>query len=125
MDNGIRVSSHLNRKNTCPECRSKTTQSKVIRLYANIADSSYLDAEAGPQDVVALQSENDSLKYQLVENNSAIKSKEDSIARLLEENKKLTMNTAQSRNIILTLEQKLETSKVITLQHTDQVHSKE
>lgn len=93
----------------------------MIRLYANIVDPSGLDTEAGPENVVTLQNENDNLKFQLVEKNSTIKSKIDYITRLQEEKEKATANTTQSRNIILTLEQKLETNRIITLQHTDQV----
>lgn len=111
----------LCRKNTCPECRSKTIQSKVIRLYANVADPSYIDADSNPQDLVGLQNENDNLKYQLIEKDGAIKSKTETITRLQDDNKKLNTNQSQSKSIIITLEQKLETNKMITLQNTEQV----
>lgn len=109
------------RKNTCPECRAKTIQSKVIRIFANIADPSVLDDESGPHDVMSLQSENDNLKFQLIEKDGSLRSKTETITRLQDDNKKLTTNTTQSRSIILTLEQKLETSKILSVHHNDQV----
>lgn len=90
-------------------------------MYANVADPSYIDADSNPQDLVGLQNENDNLKYQVIEKDGAIKSKTDTINRLQDENKKLNTNQSQSRSIIITLEQKLETNKMITLQNTEQV----
>lgn len=129
MNNNFRVNFEFDqicmsleyRKNTCPECRSKTIQSKLIRVYPNIVDLSCMDVEVGPENIVTLQNENDNLKFQLIEKDSAIKSKIESISRLQDENKKLTTNATQSRSIILSLEQKIETNKIITIQHTDQV----
>lgn len=93
----------------------------MIRLFVNIADSSYLEEEDGPRDLVGLQSENDNLKFRIIEKDGAIKSKEESLANLREENKKLVTGQTQSRNVILALEQKLEQNKIITAAHVDQV----
>lgn len=64
-------------------------------------------------DVALLQSENDNLKFQLLEKSGAIKSKEENIQMLTNENKKLKTNQVQSREIILSLEQKIENNAII------------
>lgn len=109
------------RKNTCPECRSKTTSATVIRLFVNIVDSTYDEKDDGPTDLVGLQNENDNLKFRLIEKDGAIKSKEETITRLQEENKKLNTGQTHSRNVILVLEQKLEQNKIIASANNDQV----
>lgn len=94
----------------------------MIRLYANISDTTYLENdESGASNVIGLQSENDNLKFRLIEKDGAVKSKDETINRLQIENAKLSTGQTQSRNVILALEQKLETSKIITHQNTDQV----
>lgn len=94
----------------------------MIRLYANISDATYLENdESGASNVIGLQSENDNLKFRLIEKDGAIKSKDATINRLQTENAKLSTGQTQSRNVILALEQKLETSRIITHQNTDQV----
>lgn len=109
------------RKNTCPECRSNGTKSTKIRLYLNIADASYLENQADAPDSITLQNENDNLKYRILEKDGTIKAKNESISRLEEDNKKLSTGQQISRNVILTLEQKIEQNKIIQNQHTDQV----
>lgn len=111
------------RKNTCPECRSKTTSSTVIRLFVNIVDNPYSENEGGAPDLVNLQNENDNLKYRIIEKDGAIKSKEDALARLQEENKKLSTSQAQSRKVILALEKKFEQSEIIARDYNDQVRN--
>ncbi|XP_055322394.1 E3 ubiquitin-protein ligase TRAIP-like isoform X2 [Sitodiplosis mosellana] len=113
----------LERKNTCPECRSKTTSATVIRLFVNIVDSTYDENVDGPPDLVGLQNENDNLKFRLIEKDGAIKSKEDALNRLQEENRKLNTGQMKTRELILTLEHKLEQSKVITNQYNDQIRA--
>lgn len=93
----------------------------MIRLYVNLADSSYVEDGDGPPDLIGLQNENDNLKFRLIEKDGSIKSKEESINRLQEENKKLSTGQTQSRNVILALEQKLEQNKIIANTHNDQV----
>lgn len=93
----------------------------MIRLFVNIADSSYAETAEGEPDLVNLQSENDNLKFRLIEKEGALKSKEDALNRLRDENQKLTNGQTQSRNVILALEQKLETNKIIISAHNDQV----
>lgn len=87
----------------------------------NIADSSYADTEEGGTDVVRLQSENDSLKFRVIEKDAALKSKDEVLERLRDENQKLSTGQAQSRNVILALEQKLESNRVLAATHSDQV----
>lgn len=95
----------------------------MIRLYVNIADSAYAENTDGAPDVVCLQSENDNLKFRLIEKDGALKSKEDALTRLRDENQKLTTGQTQSRNVILALEQKLESNRIIIGAHNDQVGS--
>lgn len=109
------------RKNTCPECRSKTTNATVIRLFVNIADSSYAEDNEGATDLVSLQSENDNLKFRIIEKDGALKSKDETLSRLREDNQKLSTGQTQSRNVILALEQKLESNRIIINAHNDQV----
>lgn len=109
------------RKNTCPECRSKTTSATVIRLFVNIADNSIIENDASPTDLVGLQNENDNLKFRLIEKDGAIKSKEETLTRLQEENKKLTTGQIQSRSVIAHLEQKVEQINILNNAQHDQV----
>lgn len=109
------------RKNTCPECRNKTTSSTVIRLFVNIADSSYIENSDDPPDLISLQNENDNLKFRLMEKDGAIKSKDESLEKLKGDNKKLSSLQTQSRTVILALENKLEQNKIIANAHNDQV----
>lgn len=111
----------LFRKNTCPECRSKTTSTNVMRLYVNIVDSAYDENVDGPPDLVGLQNENDNLKFRLIEKDGAIKSKEEAINRLQEENKKFRGGQVKARETILSLEHQIEHSKVIYNQSKDEV----
>lgn len=114
----------LSRKNTCPECRNKTTPSTVIRLFVNIADNSYADSDEGGTDVVSLQSENDNLKFRIIEKDAAIKSKDEVLERIRDENQRLNTGQAQSRNVILALEQKVESNRILIATHNDQVCAK-
>lgn len=109
------------RKSTCPECRSKATASTIIRLFVNITDTTYSEDNGDPSDLVSLQSENDNLKFRLIEKDGAIKSKDETLTRLRQENEKLMTGQTQSRNVILALEQKLEQNKIIANTHNDQV----
>lgn len=93
----------------------------MIRLFVNIADSSYIENSDGVPDLASLQSENDSLKFRLFERDGALKSKEDSLSRLQEDNKKLNASQTQSRNVILALEQRLDQNRIIANAHNDQV----
>ena len=93
----------------------------MIRLFVNIVDNPYSENEGGAPDLVNLQNENDNLKYRIIEKDGAIKSKEDALARLQEENKKLTTSQAQSRKVILALEKKFEQSEIIARDYNDQV----
>lgn len=93
----------------------------MTRLYLNIADSSYLENQADAPDLITLQNESDNLKYRLLEKDGAIKANKETISRLEEDNKKLTAGQLISRNVITTLEQKLEQNKIIQKAHTDQV----
>lgn len=95
----------------------------MIRLFVNIADSSYADNDegGGGTDVVSLQNENDNLKFRIIEKDGAIKSKDETLERLRDENQKLSTSQAQSRNVILALEQKLESNRVLIAAHNDQV----
>lgn len=93
----------------------------MIRLFVNIVDNPYADCDEGAPDLFNLQSENDNLKFRLIEKDGAIKSKDESINRLNEENKKLSAGQIQSRNVILALEQKVDQSKIIANAHNDQV----
>lgn len=93
----------------------------MIRLYVNLADSSYIENGDGPPDLIGLQNENDNLKFRLIEKDGAIKSKDESIQRLQDENKKLSTGQIHSRNVILALEQKLEQNKIIANTQIDQV----
>lgn len=112
---------YLRRKTTCPECRSKTTHGTVIRLYVNTADNSYADINSEAPDLTNLQSENDNLKFQLLEKSGIINKSNETIKQLEKENTKLTSGQTQSRSIILMLEQKVEQNKIISREHTDQV----
>lgn len=87
----------------------------------NIVDNAYAENEDGETDLVKLQSENDNLKYRLIEKDGAIKSKEDALNRMQDENKKLGTSQTQSRKVILALEKKLEQSEIIVNAHNDQV----
>lgn len=112
------------RKKTCPECRHTTTSSTVIRLFINIADPSYADNDEGDSsstDVIRLQSDNDNLKFRIIEKDAALKSRDETLERIRDENQKLGTNQEKSRNLILTLEQKLESYKILTATHNDQV----
>lgn len=111
---------HL-RKDTCPECRSKTNNSSVLRLFVNIVDSSYSVNGDDPTDLVGLQSENDHLKFRLIEKDGIIKSKEETLNRLQDENKKLTHGQFQSRTVIQKLEQRQEQHNLLTIAQNDQV----
>lgn len=94
----------------------------MIRLFVNIVDGAYADSDdEGGTDVVRLQSENDNLKFRVIEKDAAIKSKDEALERLRDENQKLSISQAQSRNIIIALEQKLESNKVLLATHNDQV----
>ncbi|XP_031618478.1 E3 ubiquitin-protein ligase TRAIP-like [Contarinia nasturtii] len=111
----------LERKNTCPECRSKTTTATVFRLFVNIADSSYAENDEAPNDLVGLQNENDNLKFRIIEKDGAIKSKEETLNRLQKENKKLTTGQIQSRSVIAHLEQKVEQINILNNTQLDQI----
>lgn len=93
----------------------------MTRLYVNIVDSTYDESVDGPPDLVSLQNENDNLKFRLIEKDGAIKSKEEALARLQDENKKLNTGHSKSRNVILALEQKLEQNKILQMAHSEQV----
>lgn len=93
----------------------------MIRLFVNIADSSYVDNDEGGTDLVRLQSENDNLKFRMIEKDAAIKSKDETLERVRDENQKLSTGQAQSRNVILALEQRLESNKILIAAHNDQV----
>lgn len=93
----------------------------MIRLFVNLADSSYIENSDGPPDLIGLQNECDNLKFRLIEKDGAIKSKDESMQRLQDENKKLSTGQIHSRNVILALEQKLEQNKIIVNAHNDQV----
>lgn len=112
------------RKNTCPECRSKTTSTNVMRLYVNIVDSTYDESVDGPPDLVGLQNENDNLKFRLIEKDGAIKSKEEAIKRLEGEKDKMLSSAKTARELMLTLEHQLEYHKVIVSQKGDEVKKK-
>lgn len=92
-----------------------------MRLYVNIVDSTYDENVDGPPDLVGLQNENDNLKFRLIEKDGAIKSKEDAINRLQEENKKIRSGQLKARETILSLENQIENSKVIYNQSKDEV----
>lgn len=93
----------------------------MIRLFVNIADSSYAEDNEGATDLVSLQSENDNLKFRIIEKDGALKSKDETLSRLREDNQKLSTGQTQSRNVILALEQKLESNRIIINAHNDQV----
>lgn len=93
----------------------------MIRLFVNIADNTYTESSDGEPDLLGLQSEIDNLKYRLIEKDGAIKSKDETLSRLRDENQKLSHGQSQSRNVILALEQKLESNKIIINTHNDQV----
>lgn len=96
----------------------------MIRLFVNIADSSYAENDEGGTDLVSLQNDNDNLKFRIIEKDAAIKSKDEALDRLRDENQKLSTSQAQSRNVILALEQKVESHRVLIATHNDQVCSK-
>lgn len=87
----------------------------------NIADNSYADNDVDGTDLVGLQRENDNLKFRIIEKDAALKSKDETLDRLRDENQKLSSSQAQSRNVILALEQKLESHKILIATHSDQV----
>lgn len=87
----------------------------------NIADSSYANDDEGGTDLVSLQSENDNLKFRIIEKDASLKSKDETLDRLRDENQKLSTGQSQSRNVILALEQKLESNKILVAAHNDQV----
>lgn len=95
----------------------------MIRLFVNIADSSYSENDDGRSgnDLVSLQSENDNLKFRLIEKDAALKSKDETLDRIRDENQKLANGQEKSRNLILTLEHKLESNKILIATHNDQV----
>lgn len=88
----------------------------------NIVDNPYAENEGGAPDLVNLQNENDNLKYRIIEKDGAIKSKEDALNRLQDENKKLVVSQSQSRKVILALEKKCEQSEIIVRDYNDQVN---
>lgn len=92
-----------------------------MRLYVNIVDSTYDESVDGPPDLVGLQNENDNLKFRLIEKDGAIKSKEEVINRLQDENKKICAIQSTARKTIIGLENKLENLVVTQNQYQDQV----
>lgn len=111
----------LFRNNTCPECRSKTTKSTVMRLYVNVIDRNPDDNINGDTDFLYIQNENDNLKFRLIEKDGALKSKEEALDRLRDENQKLSNEQVKARKIILALEEKNETNGIVIKTHNEQV----
>lgn len=83
-------------------------------------DSSIIQEYAGSK-MVELQSENDNLKFQILEKNGLITSKEDSIKQLNKENEKLKANDGKSRLKVKDLEQRIESFCVIEKQYAQTV----
>lgn len=114
--------SHFRAK-TCPECRHKTTPANVIRVFYNVSsysDNSVLDVNVG-SDIAQLQGENDNLKFKLLEQDAQTKSWMEQIKQLMTENTDIKTKQRQSKQIILTLEQKNDQLKILQETHCDQV----
>lgn len=111
------------RAKTCPECRHKTTRANVIRVYYNVSsysDNSVLETNAG-SDVALLQSENDNLKFKLLEQDAQTKSFQEQMSQLVVENAEIKTKQRQTKQIIVALEQKNEQLKILQETHCDQV----
>lgn len=83
-------------------------------------DSSIIQEYADTK-MVELQNENDNLKFQLLEKNGVIASKEKSIQQLNKETETLKANNVKSRAKVTDLEQKIEGFGVIEKQYVQTV----
>lgn len=95
----------------------------VIRVFYNVSsygDTSVLDANAG-SDIAQLQGENDNLKFKLLEQDAQTKTLQDQANQLAAENADIKAKQRQSRQIILTLEQKNDQLRILQETHCDQV----
>lgn len=74
----------LKNSKTCPECRSETTSSNLIRMFVNI-----LDNDEAAMKLVDLESEIYGLKLQIAQKDDAIRIKDLAIISLTEANERL------------------------------------
>lgn len=95
----------------------------MIRVYYNVqsySDTSGIDGNAGG-DVAQLQSENDNLKFKLLEEVARTKAHEDNVKKIGAENDQNKTKLRQAKQLILTLEQKCEQLTILQRTHCDQV----
>lgn len=95
----------------------------MIRVFYNVSsysDTSVLEANAG-SDVAQLQSENDNLKFRLLEQEGQTKTFKEQINQLTTENADMKMKQRQTKQLIMTLEQKNDQLKILQETHLDQV----
>lgn len=95
----------------------------VIRVFYNVSsygDTSVLDANTG-SDIAQLQGENDNLKFKLLEQDAQTKTLQDQANKLTAENADIKAKQRQSRQIILTLEQKNDQLRILQETHCEQV----
>ncbi|GLV40096.1 no poles [Carabus blaptoides fortunei] len=77
----------LERSKTCPQCRNKTTEKLMTRIYFNIPSSEGID-----DDAVTLQNKLDTANLQLRLKEGHVKETEDKIQEVNNENTKLSEN---------------------------------
>lgn len=74
---------NFNRSKSCPQCRCKCSDKNIHRLYFNIANIDTEDLDPG-----TLQNRIDTLKLQIREKETAIKSSDTTIEKLKHDKKK-------------------------------------
>lgn len=74
---------NFNRSKSCPQCRCKCSDKNIHRLYFNIANVDTDDLDPG-----TLQNRIDTLKLQIREKETAIKSSDTTIEKLKHDKKK-------------------------------------
>lgn len=89
-----------------------------------MSDSSLVREYSGPQ-MIELQSEVDNLKFQLLEKNGVIKSKEDAIQQLCTENEKIRHDQKKSQKRIQELQEKHDGMKIIEKLHVENVRRRQ
>ncbi|KAG8239442.1 hypothetical protein J437_LFUL017435 [Ladona fulva] len=100
----------LERAKTCPQCRSKTSEKSIHRVYFNVAN---ID---GADDPSSLQNKIDNIKFQ-------VKLKEIDIKNLKEANSDLTSKNKALRGEVRDVEEKLATANSAILSLKGQIRN--
>ncbi|KAL0128128.1 hypothetical protein PUN28_003407 [Cardiocondyla obscurior] len=99
----------IERSHTCPQCRQRTTESKIHRIYFNFSNN-----ESILEDPVSLQTRIDSLNFQL-------KLKQKDVDDLKGENEKLGKQTSGLRHEVRKIENKIVSKDSVIFALNDQI----